>query len=47
MPARSNNPPGELEYLAGAVEDIDLIPGEYVAHEGEGRLPGELEARSR
>src|SRR5271169_3662963 len=27
----------ELEYLAGAVEDIHLIPGEYVAHEGEGR----------
>jgi len=28
----------ELEYLAGAVEDIRLIPGEYVAHEGEGRF---------
>ncbi|CDO87613.1 pyridine nucleotide-disulfide oxidoreductase [Mycobacterium triplex] len=27
----------ELEYLAGTVEDIRLIPGEYVAHEGEGR----------
>ena len=27
----------KLEYLAGAVEDIHLIPGEYVAHEGEGR----------
>src|SRR6478736_2016296 len=27
----------ELDYLAGAVEDIYLIPGEYVAHEGEGR----------
>ncbi len=27
----------ELEYLAGAVEDIHLTPGEYVAHEGEGR----------
>ena len=26
-----------LEYLAGEVEDIHLIPGEYVAHEGEGR----------
>jgi thioredoxin reductase (NADPH) len=25
-----------LEYLAGEVEDIHLIPGEYVAHEGEG-----------
>jgi thioredoxin reductase (NADPH) len=28
----------ELEYLAGAVEDIHLIPGEYVAHEGEARF---------
>ena len=28
----------ELEYLAGAVEDIHLMPGEYVAHEGEGRF---------
>jgi thioredoxin reductase (NADPH) len=28
----------ELEYLAGAVEDIHLIPGEYVAHEGDGRF---------
>jgi thioredoxin reductase (NADPH) len=27
----------ELEYLAGAVEDIHLTPGEYVGHEGEGR----------
>jgi thioredoxin reductase (NADPH) len=27
----------ELEYLAGAVEDIHLIPGEYVGHEGDGR----------
>lgn len=27
----------ELEYLAGAVEDIRLIAGEYVAHEGDGR----------
>src|ERR1700739_4641176 len=27
----------ELEYLAGAVEDIHLIPGEYVDHEGQGR----------
>ena len=26
----------ELEYLAGAVEDIHLIAGEYVGHEGEG-----------
>src|SRR6201997_4201292 len=28
----------ELEYLAGAVEDIHLIAGEYVGHEGEGRF---------
>jgi len=28
----------ELEFLAGAVEDIHLIPGEYVAHEGDGRF---------
>ena len=27
-----------LEYLAGAVEDIHLTPGEYVAHEGESRF---------
>ena len=27
----------ELEYLAGAVEDIHLIAGEYVGHEGETR----------
>lgn len=26
-----------LEYLAGEVEDINLAPGEYAAHEGEGR----------
>jgi thioredoxin reductase (NADPH) len=28
----------ELEYLADSVEDIRLMPGEYVAHEGEGRF---------
>ncbi|WP_234783748.1 FAD-dependent oxidoreductase [Mycolicibacterium celeriflavum] len=28
----------ELEYLAGSVEDIQLVPGEYVAHEGEVRF---------
>ena len=28
----------ELEYLAGAVEDVHLVPGEYVAHEGDGRF---------
>lgn len=27
----------EPEYLAGAVEGIHLIAGEYVGHEGEGR----------
>ena len=27
----------ELEYLAGAVEDIQVVAGEYVAHEGDGR----------
>lgn len=27
----------ELEYLAGAVEDIRLVPGEYVGYEGEPR----------
>ena len=27
----------ELDYLAGSVEDIHLIPGEYVSHEGEER----------
>ena len=26
-----------LEYLSGEVEDIHLTPGEYVAHEGDGR----------
>ena len=26
-----------LEYLAGEVEDIHVMPGEYVAYEGEGR----------
>ena len=28
----------ELEYLAGAVEDLQLVPGEYVGHEGEARF---------
>jgi thioredoxin reductase (NADPH) len=28
----------ELEYLAGAVEDLYLAPGEYVGHEGEARF---------
>ena len=38
IPLFSTLAPIELEYLAGAVEDIRLIPGEYVAHEGEGRF---------
>lgn len=28
----------ELEFLAGAVEDIHLVPGEYVGHEGDTRF---------
>jgi thioredoxin reductase (NADPH) len=28
----------ELEFLAGAVEDLQLVPGEYVGHEGDGRF---------
>ncbi|HKV21610.1 MAG TPA: pyridine nucleotide-disulfide oxidoreductase, partial [Mycobacterium sp.] len=28
----------ELEFLAGAVEDLRLSPGEYVGHEGEARF---------
>ena len=27
-----------LDYLAGEVEDIRVMPGEYVAHEGDGRV---------
>ena len=38
IPLFSGLAPDELEYVAGAVEDIHLIPGEYVAHEGEGRF---------
>ena len=30
-------PAETLEYLAGAVEDIHLVPGEYFAHEGDER----------
>jgi thioredoxin reductase (NADPH) len=29
--------PKELDYLAGSVEDVRLIPGEYGGHEGEAR----------
>lgn len=38
IPLFSTLAQNELEYLAGSVEDIHLIPGEYVAHEGEGRF---------
>ena len=38
IPLFSTLAENELEYLAGSVEDIHLTPGEYVAHEGEGRF---------
>ncbi len=38
LPLFSTLAEDELEYLAGAVEDIHLAAGEYVAHEGEGRF---------
>jgi len=38
LPLFSTLAEDELEYLAGAVEDIHLVAGEYVAHEGEGRF---------
>ena len=38
LPLFSTLAQDELEYLAGAVEDIHLMPGEYVAHEGESRF---------
>ena len=38
LPLFSTLAQDELEYLAGAVEDIHLVAGEYVAHEGEGRF---------
>ncbi|MFF2275629.1 FAD-dependent oxidoreductase [Agromyces sp. NPDC058126] len=37
VPAFASLPEPTLEYLAGAVEDIRLAPGEYFAHEGEER----------
>ncbi|MFF2387910.1 FAD-dependent oxidoreductase [Agromyces sp. NPDC058104] len=37
VPAFAPLPDPTLEYLAGAVEDIRLSPGEYFAHEGEER----------
>ena len=38
IPLFSTLTENELAYLAGSVEDIRLVPGEYVAHEGEGRF---------
>jgi thioredoxin reductase (NADPH) len=38
IPLFSTLAENELEYLADSVEDIHVIPGEYVAHEGEGRF---------
>jgi thioredoxin reductase (NADPH) len=38
LPLFSTLAQDELEYLVGAVEDIHLVAGEYVAHEGEGRF---------
>jgi thioredoxin reductase (NADPH) len=38
IPLFSTLAENELEYLVGSVEDIHLTAGEYVAHEGEGRL---------
>ncbi len=37
IPLFSTLEENELQYLAGEVEDIHVAPGEYVAHEGEGR----------
>ena len=38
IPLFSTLAENELDYLAASVEDVRLIPGEYVAHEGEGRF---------
>jgi thioredoxin reductase (NADPH) len=38
LPLFSTLAQDELEYLVGAVEDIHLVAGEYVAHEGDGRF---------
>jgi thioredoxin reductase (NADPH) len=38
IPLFSTLADNELEYLVSSVEDIHLTPGEYVAHEGEGRF---------
>ena len=38
IPLFSTLAANELGYLAGSVEDIRVIPGEYVAHEGEDRF---------
>ena len=37
IPLFSTLEENELQYLAGEVEDVHVAPGEYVAHEGEGR----------
>jgi thioredoxin reductase (NADPH) len=37
LPLFSTLAPNELEYLAGVVEDIRLMPGEYVSREGDER----------
>jgi thioredoxin reductase (NADPH) len=38
IPLFSTLAENELEYVVRSVEDIHLTPGEYVAHEGEGRF---------
>jgi thioredoxin reductase (NADPH) len=38
LPLFSTLAQDELEYVVGAVEDIHLVAGEYVAHEGDGRF---------
>jgi len=37
IPVFAPLPSEAVEYLAGAVEDIRLLPGEYFAHEGDER----------
>lgn len=37
VPLFSALPPDTLDYLAGCVEDIRLVAGEYFAHEGDER----------
>jgi thioredoxin reductase (NADPH) len=38
IPLFSSLGPRELDYLEREVEDVHLVPGEYVAHEGESRF---------